>query len=428
MGVLDLKTRIASSHVRIDDGAGGALQATEAHFPSHPTHKYAFINALRGYAVLFVITCHTGYMFPELPYPVKKLTSFGWHGVELFFLVSCVTLMMSWRSEEKKGSVSAGAFWLRRFFRIAPMYYAAAFFYFIVEPPPTGFDLWQLITTMTFVNAWHPLWTPTVSGQWMVVPGGWSIGVEFTFYFFFPIIATLIRSMRSAVLFFGFSVLLGFICNTLAYPGLNQAYGTIATANFLYFWFPHQVPVFALGTILYLAIAHLWKNPASPVTTLAIRWSYPIIGTSLIAMIFIANLDLAGRLWANAPSMFPTLIVTSFIFMLLVMVLAVDRTNILNNRPICALGEVSFSAYILHFFVLHKLPVFLPMVFDRSATGWNAILSCLALWVVAVTLTFALSIITFRLIESPMIMLGRKLVGRGAKETRPNQAAASFLT
>jgi peptidoglycan/LPS O-acetylase OafA/YrhL len=415
-----LETSTASSHVRLDSGTGGALQATEAHSPSHSTRKYAFIDALRGYAVLFVITCHTGGMFPELPYPVKRMTNFGAHGVQLFFIVSCVTLLMSWRSEERKGNVSAGAFWLRRFFRIAPMYYAAAFFYFIVEPPPTGFNLGQLITTITFVNAWHPLWTPTASGQWTVVPGGWSIGVEFTFYFFFPIIATLIRSMRSAMLFFGFSILLGSACNPFGYPGLAQAYGTVATTNFLYLWFPHQLPVFALGTILYLTIAHLWENPTSPVNTQAIRWSYPIIGASLITMIFLANLDLAGRLWPDVASMFPTLIVTSFIFMALGVILAVDRTNILINRPICALGEVSFSAYILHFFVLHKIPVFLPMVFDRSAVGWDAIVTCLGLWGVAVALTFGL-------IESPMIMLGRNLIGRRTRVNRVKQAAPSLL-
>lgn len=38
----------------------------------HTTPKYAFIDALRGYAVLLVITSHTGGMFPELPYPVKN--------------------------------------------------------------------------------------------------------------------------------------------------------------------------------------------------------------------------------------------------------------------------------------------------------------------------------------------------------------------
>src|ERR1700749_4071032 len=69
----------------------------------HQTTKYGYIDALRGYAVLLVITAHAGGMFPLLPYPLKSLTNFGVHGVQLFFLMSCVTLMLSWRSDEAKG-------------------------------------------------------------------------------------------------------------------------------------------------------------------------------------------------------------------------------------------------------------------------------------------------------------------------------------
>jgi peptidoglycan/LPS O-acetylase OafA/YrhL len=80
-------------------------------------------------------------MFHELPYPLKKLTNFGWHGVQLFFMMSCVTLMLSWRSDEARGIALKSAFWIRRFFRIAPMYYAAAALYFVIGMPPSGFDL-----------------------------------------------------------------------------------------------------------------------------------------------------------------------------------------------------------------------------------------------------------------------------------------------
>src|ERR1700761_4987006 len=124
--------------------------------PSHKTKKYPYIDALRGYAVLFVITCHTGGMFRNMPYPVKKLTNVGWHGVQLFFLISCVPLMMSWRSDERKGIASPQSFWARRFFRISPMYYLAALFYFFAEPPASGFDFGQMLASLVFVNAWHP--------------------------------------------------------------------------------------------------------------------------------------------------------------------------------------------------------------------------------------------------------------------------------
>ena len=61
--------------------------------------NFAYIDALRGCAILFVITCHLTFSYPELPYPVHRLTVLGWHGVQLFFLASCVTLLLSWHGE-----------------------------------------------------------------------------------------------------------------------------------------------------------------------------------------------------------------------------------------------------------------------------------------------------------------------------------------
>jgi peptidoglycan/LPS O-acetylase OafA/YrhL len=60
---------------------------------------YAYIDCLRGYAILLVIPCHLTYSYLDLPYPVHRLTVLGWHGVQLFFLTSCLTLLMSWRGE-----------------------------------------------------------------------------------------------------------------------------------------------------------------------------------------------------------------------------------------------------------------------------------------------------------------------------------------
>ena len=65
---------------------------------SDPQKQYFTLPIyVRGYAILLVITCHETYWFPELPYPVHRVTVLGWHGVQLFFLASAVTLMMSWQ-------------------------------------------------------------------------------------------------------------------------------------------------------------------------------------------------------------------------------------------------------------------------------------------------------------------------------------------
>ncbi len=270
---------------------------------------------------------------------------------------------------------------------------------------------------LTFVNGWHPLWTPTVLSQWTVVPGGWSIGVEFTFYAAFPLIATLIRSLPAALLFFVLSVALGCVANTLAYPDLAASYGAFSAGNFLYFWFPNQLPIFALGTVLYLTIEHMASKRTSPGATLIMRWRYSIIAVSVVAMYALTELHLPTRLWLDPPAPFPILIMVSIAFMMVTLVIALDPDNLLVNRAICALGKVSFSVYILHFFVVRKLPLLLPSLFDTHATGVPAILACFALGIVTVPLTFGLSRVTFRFIEAPMIRIGRRAPPHGAAIT-----------
>jgi peptidoglycan/LPS O-acetylase OafA/YrhL len=391
--------------------AAGMQRGTRA--PAHHTPpKHAYIDALRGYAVLLVITCHTGRMFGQLPYPVKKLTNVGWHGVQLFFLMSCVTLLLSWRSDEAKGRASTAGFWTRRFFRIAPMYYLAAIFYYVIETPKSGFDPIQLLATLGFVNAWHPLLIPTVPDRWMVVPGGWSIGVECTFYVLFPVMALLVRSMRAALVFLVVTLVIGCIANAGAAGGLQAAYGPAAAQNFLYFWFPNQLPVFALGTILYFTLGWLHENPGAPPAKLLRRAASPLTLVCVATGMLIANLKLPQSLPFAGPLFVPSFLLASLAFMVFALILALNPASRFINRPIRVLGQVSFSAYLLHFSVLHQATRLMPAVFDVQQTGWRAILGFIMLWAFVVPVTFALSWLTFRCVEMPMIGAGRALLSR----------------
>lgn len=392
----------------------GSLTGTDANslvqretITPHKTTKYAYIDALRGYAVLLVITCHTGEMLTELPYPLKKLTNFGWHGVQLFFLMSCVTLLMSWRSDERKDQVSVKNFWIRRLFRIVPMYYLAALFYYFVEPPPNGFEVSQILATLIFVNVWHPTLVPTLIDRWMPVPGGWSIGVEMTFYLIFPLIAVLVRSLRSAVMFCGLALMIGSVANVMMNHALSGDYPDMAVTNFLYFWFPNQLPVFALGTILYFILLNLQKNPTAAYAVLLERYGTQIILMCVLSGVVAANMPFPQSLPFKPPLIIPTLYIASLIFIIVATILSINPRSPFINPAICSLGKVSFSAYLLHFAVLHRLPVWFPEIFDVHATGWHAIGVSFALWLTVVPVTFLISQITYRLIESPMMSAGR---------------------
>jgi peptidoglycan/LPS O-acetylase OafA/YrhL len=82
-------------------------------------HRYAYIDALRGYAILMVIGVHSGFYFSNLPPSTTAIVSMGARGVQLFFVASAMTLFMSWKVRDD----GAKAFYIRRLFRIAPMFY-----------------------------------------------------------------------------------------------------------------------------------------------------------------------------------------------------------------------------------------------------------------------------------------------------------------
>ncbi len=371
--------------------------------------SYAYIDCLRGYAVLLVLSAHLAYEFPELPYPAHRLAVMGWNGVQLFFLASCVTLLMSWEFERQRyGCVDVRAFFVRRFLRIAPAYYAAAAFYYILSPPPGGFDSVQFLATLGFVNAWTPALMPTVDGGWYVVPGGWSIGVEFTFYLFFPVIATLVTSRRRALAFLAGSVALALVANHLCRSALTGHVAPVALDNFIYFWFPNQLPVFALGSVLYFFVNR--RDALARAAAIA-RHPDALPLVAVLALVVLAYTNLNHALEMRWP-VIPNYLAVCLPFMVFATGLAAAPRSRFINRAAAAMGRVSFSAYLFHFAVIKLLPHRYPEVFGGATTGIAAIAAYAATWLVVVLATFVAASGSYRLIERPMMDLAKQLTRR----------------
>lgn len=376
---------------------------------SNPTPKphLEYVDCLRGYAVLMVITVHFTYVFPQLPYIIKRFTMLGWYGVQLFFLMSAFTLLMSWNSErDRSGTVSISNFFIRRYLRIAPAYYLAAALYYLVRPPQYGFDPLQLLSALTFTNGWHPNVMPTVPSSWMVVPGGWSIGVEFAFYAIFPVLASLVTSWSRAAwgVLIAIAVALG--CNLATGHLLEHSVAPIPLGNFLYFWLPNQLPVFLLGFALYYVIGG--KGKAHPALEAIRPYRYGIIGAAMLSFLAVSFLPL-GHYVGDGVKLPETLYIAVPLFAF-VMAIASGRT-VFVNRAAQEMGKVSFSAYLLHFAVLDLVERF-PAVFGTQAAGVRAILYFGAGWVVVVVLVFLVSAAQYRLVELPMMNLARALTRR----------------
>lgn len=161
------------------------LQATVS--STSGLNHYRYIDALRGFAFLCVLTLHASQQVPNLPF--SSLPVLGEYGVQLFFVLSAVTLLRSVSLRSFKERFPTRNFFIRRFFRIAPLFWFGIVFYGLLDgcrpryAAPEGLGVSHFISTALFFHGWS---LTTINS---LVPGGWSIAVGMTFYLCLPYLA-----------------------------------------------------------------------------------------------------------------------------------------------------------------------------------------------------------------------------------------------
>ena len=94
------------------------------------TERNQSLDLLRGLAVLLVVAVHCSHVatsiFPDLRSMVMQ---YGELGVQLFFIVSGYTMMLTFGDKVDVAGVCS--FYLRRVFRIVPLFWVAILFYLL---------------------------------------------------------------------------------------------------------------------------------------------------------------------------------------------------------------------------------------------------------------------------------------------------------
>jgi peptidoglycan/LPS O-acetylase OafA/YrhL len=385
-----------------------------------PRHIPA-LDALRGVAVTLVIASHAFPMAQYLPWAIKRFSNLGFFGVQLFFLVSSIALCNSWRRSERTGPPSLAGFALRRIFRIAPAYFLAAGVYALLLPGGQWSGT-RIITFLTFTSGWSPVQMPTVQGAWVGVPGGWSIEAEFGFYMLFPFLIAALRSVTRAAVACLLSLPLAWLANVIGDTAYAPLYGRAATDQFLYYWLPNQLPVFLIGLMAYESLAGF--SPSG-------RWArcgrtVAAHGRALCLASACAFLLLGFIEWPRLPVpqrlFLPVHVLAAVAFAGAAVALVVRPWPFVVNRWSVAVGQASFSAYLLHFAVMSGLETLLPPALFQ-ATGFAAAFDGCLLFLAVFALTAAAAQVTYRLIELPGIRLGGKAVARLLRQSYTSQQA-----
>ena len=207
-------------------------------------------------AILAVIIVHTGqYGSNEYPEIVKSFIGHGARGVQLFYLASAFTLFLSFNYRSQTEINPNRNFFIRRFFRIAPMYYMGIIYYLFQNG--LGPRYWlgdvenitfgNIISNLTFTHGVNPYWITSL------VPGGWSIAVEMTFYALVPFLFNRLKKTNQAIIFtiscLIISLLLEFLLGKISPISSERLWD-----EYLFLWFPNQVALFGLGIVAYFVI------------------------------------------------------------------------------------------------------------------------------------------------------------------------------
>lgn len=338
-------------------------------------------------------------MPPDSPW-LQILMAAGARGVQLFYIASALTLCSSWDFRATRERHPVRNFYLRRLFRIAPMFYIAIAGYlwlYGLSPryyAPDGVRWYYVPLTALFLNGFHP---ETITS---VVPGGWSIAVEMTFYLAFPFLMKWRRTILSLTLLLGASLILAWTAARLAYAVYGQHYpperlylvDALSTLNFL-----SQLPVFVFGIMVFwmLRRREAWLPGIIAGTAALTAW--------IVALTTLSETPLQEVL--KVP------IAMGAAFALLTLILERWPARLLVNPVTTMIGKLSFSMYLTHFAVLDLFRV--AGISARFGHGDGA---ALLHYLFVVAAAAGVSWICYRAIEQPGIAAGRRLIERLEKQ------------
>lgn len=306
--------------------------------PEKSIRKYDYIDAVRGLAIILVVLVHSSqHVKPESSW-LSAIMNEGASGVQFFYIASAITLCMSWAARKSNELHPIRNFYLRRVFRIAPMFYLAIALFLILNGTkasyfsPNGISWWFVPATALFLHGFHP---ETINS---VVPGGWSVAVEMTFYLVFPFLMCIRKFYYFLILLMVCIFLQQYNAKVSSYIFEYDDKQKYLIDGFAFFNFFSQLPVFIIGIMSYMFLA---KNKT-------VDLKVALLGG-------VAFLALSVEFWNSYQSFVSHHVIAGGMFAIFAIFLAYNPWKIFVNRLTVFLGRLSFSMYLVHIAVLKLL-------------------------------------------------------------------------
>jgi peptidoglycan/LPS O-acetylase OafA/YrhL len=364
------------------------------------------LDGVRGLAILLVMLWHMTVIEQksDAGQLVFALASFGWAGVDLFFVLSGLLITgILLDSREKQGYFRN--FYIRRALRIWPLYYAILIFSFYILPHLPSLPIEKLgnFNRIAGSQGWYWLllqnYSIAAAGIYRhaVMDVTWSLAIEEQFYLVWPLLVFFVASRR---------LLTWILVALIAAGAALRAYGALAGWNTIaiYVLTPTHLDGLCVGGLIAIAMraqldrrwlawaarGALLAGGAVVLTLAVVRGPFSADDRYVEIFGFLALAVLFGGFTTSA-------VLTSGSGSLL------DR--LLSNVVLRQFGLYSYAMYLIHLplraFIRDR--VLKPQMFNDFPGG--PLVAQLVFYVVAIALTFAVAAASYHMFEKHVLKL-----------------------
>ncbi len=377
------------------------------------------LNGLRFFAAAAVVITHVELLKDVIGLPNNwknpLLFNLGGLGVYFFFVLSgfLITYLLLVEKEKSK-TISVKQFYLRRIFRIWPIYYLLVFLAFFVFPhiPILHLDYFHRLLPMDFglklalfvfilpnlALAMYPHASVPHVGH------AWSIGVEEQFYLVWPWIVRKSNKLMRTIIYIGIGILIFKIIVLLLYAKFPQVYWIQTVKEFVAMTKMECMVVGGVGACLVFQKDKKWLDIIfNPISQVLAFISIPLL------IYFLPPFLQDGEH-----------ILFAFIFLVIIINAAVNPKSILKleNRMFNYLGTISYGMYMYHMFIVVLVIRLAPFFHIQQQSPFVNLYYYTASFVG----TIGISSLSYFLFERYFIRLKNKfsvvLSGSGAKENK----------
>jgi peptidoglycan/LPS O-acetylase OafA/YrhL len=336
---------------------------------------FTALDGLRAISVLLVVLAHARGR-------EEWLWIRGANGVTVFFVLSGYLITtLALREEAVRGRIDLGAFYLRRTFRILPMYYLTLAIYcvlvLVLHADPDRHD--KFVRALPYYLAYFQEW-PHLVLKSVPFELSWSLGIEEKFYLVWPVLGFILFRKH-------FRLRLG---SALALAAACTLAACLASWGRFVLFYAH--------ILIGCALAILLDDPRVYARLRALARPVPAVALVVLAI--------AAHFTTDAIHPWTHVLFAATVALALIGFVAGSSpvTRALTWRPLVWLGGISYGVYLFNQLGLHVAMRVVPARWGLAGDGLAMLLG------LAITLVVCEGL--HRRLELPLIRYGRTLAAR----------------